>query len=148
MKDWRERNAEPYMYFPLVVAWWHLRRETQAAEVSQMALGRGYDQTNCLHQLWLVVDHLAKGRLQEAAQGAAPLRPTDMNDYYRPMCEFVQLACQLLNDNDTSYSQAKALLKSHRTRSQNTQDKLQARIYHFVCWRLAEKHNLPMKAFW
>lgn len=149
MKDWREREAEPYMYFPLVVSLWQQRRESQAAAVSRLALERGFDHTNCLHNLWLLAEHLAKGRINEAIQLAFTLNPGDMNEYYQEMCGFLQLACRLLShDSDASYSQAKALLKSHRVGKPASADTLQKRLCHFVLWRLAEKHGHPMRAFW
>ncbi|MBC8355854.1 MAG: C39 family peptidase [Planctomycetes bacterium] len=149
MKDWQERNAEPYMYFPLVVALWQKRRATLAANVCRHAVQRGNDHTVCLHNLWLVAEHLAKARIDEASQLIVQLHRSEMNEYYQEMYDLLHLACSLLgSDSNTSYSEAIASLKSNQKRRLTQTDQLQRRLYHFVCWRLAEKHKRPLAALW
>lgn len=107
MADWRERaDATPWMLLNLSEGFRALRRDAEAAEVTQFALTLTPDHTTDSHYVWAAVDAISCGNIAEAKRLLSRARSKVLNEYFSVLRELVLAVIEMESSGEGDRTKA------------------------------------------
>jgi len=152
LSAWEQRDPQPHMLFPLVLAYWETGRVDDALQVGSRALKLPPDDSSVLHALFQAMGRAVRGQALQAQQALEAAPRAALNEAYHHLYDAAAMLAKLLSASpaEIPYRQARRQLAGATAgiRATAKQQRLDAHLLHLCRAALAQHYGKAVAAAW